>query len=156
MKCYVLIISEKFPKTHKRAGELTNFPLSIKHYDKIHTIRANYYLWEKRFKQINEGKAYLSVRVWEGKPYKSKQQEIFRFDKTRGIGIEKLERNIDLLGWFINDKVNDVLSETLAKNDGLSDDDFREWFKKIDFSKPMAIIHFTDFRYSIINKKSNL
>ena len=52
------------------------------------------------------------------------------------------------LGWFINDKVNDVLSETLAKNDGLSDDDFREWFKKIDFSKPMAIIHFTDFRYS--------
>jgi hypothetical protein len=35
----------------------------------------------------------------------------------------------------------------LAKNDGLSENDFCEWFRKYDLSKPMAIIHFTNFRY---------
>jgi hypothetical protein len=35
----------------------------------------------------------------------------------------------------------------LAKNDGLSLDDFKEWFKGYDLSKPLALIHFTKFRY---------
>ena len=35
----------------------------------------------------------------------------------------------------------------LAKNDGLSLDDFKAWFKSYDLSQPMAIIHFTSFRY---------
>jgi hypothetical protein len=35
----------------------------------------------------------------------------------------------------------------LAKNDGLSLDDFKAWFKGYDLSKPMSIIHFTTFRY---------
>jgi hypothetical protein len=35
----------------------------------------------------------------------------------------------------------------LAKNDGLSLKNFKEWFKKYDISEPMAIIHFTKFRY---------
>jgi hypothetical protein len=36
--------------------------------------------------------------------------------------------------------------EDIAKNDGLSFEDFCEWFK-VRTSSPMAIIHFTDFRY---------
>ena len=35
----------------------------------------------------------------------------------------------------------------LAKNDGLTLPDFKEWFYKYDLSTPMAIIHFTKFRY---------
>lgn len=147
MKTYVLMVSEFFPKTHKRAGEPTGFPLAIKHYDKIHTIRGNYQLWAKRFQEINKGNAYLSVRIWTGKPYQTKQVEIFRYDNTHKIGIEKLSCNP--LGWVINDTLLEELkTEVLAKNDGLTEPDFKEWFKGsfvVDNSK--AIIHFTDFRY---------
>ncbi len=150
MKTYVLIVSEKFPKTHKRAGEPTNFPLSIKHYDKIHTIRGNFDLWKKRFDQIEAGNAVLSIRVWSGKPYRSEQQEIFRFDKTRGIGIEKLTFKNGLFNFMLvnGEYCFPEIECDVAKNDGLSYDDFEDWFKGADFSKPMAIIHFTKYRYS--------
>lgn len=145
MKTYVLTVSEKFPKTHPKAGESTNFPLYIKHYDKIHTIRGNYDLWAKRFEKINAGEAVLSVRVWEGKPYNSKQREIFRYDYRRKIGIEKVTFRDYLYDINVNGTSVDV--DDLAKNDGLSYSDFEHWFKGYDFSKPMAVIHFTDFRY---------
>ncbi len=155
MKTYVLTVSDKFPKNHPKSGEPTNFPLSIKHYDKIHTIRGNYALWEKRFEKINTGKAILSVRVWEGKPYYSKQREIFRYDYRRKIGVEKLNMDTFDVGRddnnevFLNFQVGNrmVSADLLAKNDGLSYEDFENWFKGYDFSKPMAIIHFTNFRY---------
>ena len=89
MKTYVITISERFPKTHKRAGELTMFPTSINNGTKIHTIRSNYDFWEKRIKEIQKGNAYLSIRVWEGKPYNSKQKELFRITKEAGIGNRK-------------------------------------------------------------------
>lgn len=155
MKTYILTILEKFPKTHPKSGEPTNFPLSIKHYDKIHTIRGNYDLWAKRFEKINAGEAVLSVRVWEGKPYNSKQIEIFRYDYRRNIGIEKLNMDTFEVGRddndevFLNFKVGKAMvsADLLAKNDGLSYEDFENWFKGYDFSIPMAVIHFTDFRY---------
>lgn len=145
MKTYVLTVSERFPKTHPRAGEKTEFPLAIVHYDKIHTIRANYALWEKRFKKINKGEACLSVRIWSGKPYRSKQQEIFRYDHTRGIGIEKLFLEKDLHKGYVNRFL--VHGGVLAKNDGLSFPDFQAWFSGYGMTEPLAIIHFTDFRY---------
>lgn len=155
MKIYVITVSEKFPKTHKRAGEQTNFvekidsincDLPFPPFDpKIHTIRANYELWKKRFEQIENGKALLSVRVWEGKPYNSKQREVFKFDKTNGIGIQKLELDDYLYSCLIDGKRNSF--NDIPKNDGLSHDDFENWFVGYDFTKPMAIIHFTDFRY---------
>lgn len=155
MKTYVLTVSEKFPKTHPKAGQPTGFPISIKHFTKIHTIRGNYDLWAKRFEKINSGKAVLSLRVWEGEPYDSKQIEIFRFDNRRKIGLEKLNMDDFEVGRdekkevFLNFKVENTMvsADLLAKNDGLSYDDFQDWFKDYDLSKPMAIIHFTEFRY---------
>lgn len=141
-KTYVLTISQYFPKTHKRLEEETGFIRSIANHVKIHTIRANYELWKKRADKINAGEARLSVREWTGKPYQSKQREVFVFEK---IGVEKLQ--LDILGWFIDDCDNDVDTSILAKNDGLSTEDFKEWFKKYDMKKPLAIIHFSDFRY---------
>ena len=141
MITYVLTVSQKFPATHKKAGQPTGFPLAIKH-----TIRGNYDLWAKRFEKINAGKAILSVRIWEGKPYASKQLEIFKYDYTHKIGVEKILFDDYLYSCQINEKRFGNMWE-LSKNDGLSDEDFEHWFKKYDLSKPMAIIHFTDFRY---------
>lgn len=149
MKTYVLTVAEKFPKKHPKAGNPTNFPLSIKYYDKIHTIRGNHDLWAKRFEKINAGEAVLSLRVWEGKPYNSKQREIFRYDYRRKIGIEKLE--FEKVGDWHMPKLADIT--TLSKNDGLSLQDFKDWFKGYDFSKPMVVIHFTDFRYGGSSRK---
>ena len=35
----------------------------------------------------------------------------------------------------------------VAQNDGLSLEDWLSWFKNYDHTKPLAIIHFTNFRY---------
>jgi len=155
MITYVLTISEKFPKTHKRAGQETGFPLSIKHYEKIHTIRANYALWKKRFEKIDKGLAILVLKVWVGKPYGkgSTQHSIFKYDNTWGIGIEKLEfhKNKDEIPCIKYPLVNNYAEpniETIAQNDGLSWLDFKEWFRTYDLDNELAIIHFTDFRYA--------
>ncbi len=143
MKCYVLMISEKFPAKHKRAGEPTNFPAKMDCMSKVHTIRGNYELWRKRFDKIDKWEAYLSVRSWSGKPYKSSQVELFRFDKSDNIGIEKLR----IYPTWVEDNTYIEIG-ILSQNDGLSFEDFSDWFKGYDGSKEMAIIHFTGFRYS--------
>ena len=159
MKTFVLIVSRQFPKTHKRAGDLTFFSEKIEcatfcpgecdycdyHQPKIHTIRGNYPLWKDRINQIQEGKAILSIRYWSGKPYNSKQVKLHQLDKDSGIGIQKLDNPTNFVWAEIeNEKYN---WEDIAKNDGLSFDDFCDWFNTRQ-KYPMAIIHFTNFRYN--------
>lgn len=185
MKTYVLTVSRYFPTTHKRKGERTNFVCKILHtinFDeagnrlynicsnecetscfrrmidpKIHTIRSNYELWAKRIKEVQEGKAILSIRYWSGKPYNSKQVEVCQLDKDSGIGIQSVYFGFNSIQFPFIDNFNHdksltekqglELSNTIAKNDGLSLEDFKQWFRKYDISKTMAIIHFTSFRY---------
>ncbi len=81
---------------------------------KSHTIRAG-----NRWKVGD----YFSPRVWSGKPYASKQIEI-----APPIEIKKI--------WTFEVKGKDYILEgnkdcdwiEIAKNDGLSDDDFEYWF----------------------------
>jgi len=121
---------------------------------KIHTCRANYDLWKKRIDNVSIGEAILSVRYWSGKPYNSKQVEICQLNKDSGVGVQRLTFQHDRDG--IYGLKYPIISRThfgdikiLAANDGLSLEDFKEWFKGYDLTKPMAIIHFTKFRYLI-------
>jgi hypothetical protein len=165
MKTFVLTVSKEFPKTHKRAGESTGFleklacslfcpgDCSICHinseaFKKIHTIRSNYELWANRIEQIQKGEAILSIRYWSGKPYNSPQVKIHELDKDSGIGVQHLKIEDD--GFIVYEPFNHLSNvgiERISKNDGLSVNDFKEWFKNYDLSKPMAIIHFTPMRY---------
>lgn len=151
MKTYVIIVSSTFPLTHPSAGEPTNFPGMILNKQKKHTIRGNYDFWKKRIDEVNEGKAYLSVRTWEGKPYRSKQLEIARFYKEHGIGVEKLSLLNGRLMFpcvLLEHQRSLLISASdLAHNDALSLKNFVEWFKDYNLSQPMAIIQFTGFRY---------
>ena len=153
MDKYVITLSQVFPVTHNRSGEPTGFKdkflAAIKQdgeWWKLHTIRANYELWKKRFEKIEKGEACLCIRQWTGKPYRSKQVEIARLTREDGIGIERLtfDRSPHLLP---NVDYKPVAVGNLANNDGLSLDDWKEWFKGYDLSKPLVIIHFTKFRY---------
>lgn len=159
MKTYVITLSKVFPVTHKRAGEPTEFKHKFiaavnkweDHWLKLHTIRANYPLWRKRFDDIEAGEAILSVRQWSGKPYCSKQIELVRLTREDGIGIQKLEFTPDRDGMY-SFNMFDIdgrysTKEILAQNDGLSLDDWTEWFRKYDLSQPLAVIEFTKFRY---------
>lgn len=152
MKTYYLTLSQVFPSTHPRAGEPTYFRENLRR-SKLHTIRANYEFWRKRFENIAAGEAILSIREWVGKPYGkgSTQREIVRLTREDGIGIQKLEFE-ELSKCYVRPIIDGrpfpfdaVLS--ICDNDGLSLENCREWFKCYDLSKPMAIIHFTNFRY---------
>lgn len=156
---YRLGISVKFPATHPRKGEPTGFIskilCGIKQSDlsdivepKIHTIRKNYPLWQKRFEKIEKGEAVLELYYWSGKPYNSKCVTICQLSKEDKIGIQELNFKYKTIYYPLID--NSMLTEsfdTISKNDGLSHEDFIDWFKNYDLSEPMAIIHFTKFRY---------
>lgn len=148
MKTYVLTLSKIFPKTHKRAGEETEFELKFVFggsLEKKHTIRANFPLWKHRISEIQEGRAVLSIRQWTGKPYRSSQVEIGKLTAEDGVGIQMLKM-IDLFRPTTIDGHKVELPD-LAANDGLSFNDWYDWFKSYDLKQPMAIIHFTKFRY---------
>lgn len=161
MKTYVLIVSRYYAKKHKKAGEPTYFVEKILKglgkylaeissefgellIPKLHTMRGNYELWKKRADEINSGKAILSIRYWSDKPYRSPQVEICQLTK---IGLSEFCFH-EFGGCCINgfeygpDKFREI-----ANNDGLSLDDFNEWFKDRNSYNRFAIIHFTDFRY---------
>ena len=160
MKTYVLTLSKAFPATHPRHGEPTEFlekflngQTGTGESRKLHTIRANYPLWEKRIRDVKLGKAVLSIRQWSGRPYCSKQVEIAKLTAANVVGIQKLFIN----NYYGNDRYTvtddkqvmgyDVALAELAKNDGLSLEDWLAWFKGYPRSQPLAIIHFTFFRY---------
>lgn len=142
IKTYVLLVAKYFPAYHKRAGEPTGFMNLIWKDEKLHTIRKNYELWKKRSEEINNANAILSVRQWIDKPYRSPQKEEFRQYELR---VQKLEQSI--LGWCIDDIVTDYTRKDFAKNDGLSLQDYNNWFNILS-EEPLAILHFTqNFKY---------
>ena len=163
MKTYVLTLSQHFLSKHSRAGQPTDFahlfengqhlkPAGLevcRH--KIHTIRANYALWKKRIDEVTNGEAVLSVRQWTERPYFSPQKKLADLTAENGVGIQMLrfhpnrDGNILWKYFDVNGAYPNI--EDLAKHDGLSFEDWREWFKGYDLSEPLAIIHFTKFRY---------
>ena len=142
-KIVVLMVSRVFPSYHKNKGELTRFEQKIRDKNKIHTIRANYEKWKRKIDQIRNGEVVLSIREWQGVPYHSKQNYLFYYNQEDALEVSKLTKEEN--GYLINDTIR-VSEEELAKNDGLTLDEFQEWFKVFP-SEPMAIIHFTGFRY---------
>ena len=163
MITYYLTLSKVFPSTHSRAGEPTDFeaafhsgqPLPKERtfckFKKLHTIRANYDFWAKRFEKIAAGEAVLSIRQWVGKPYGkgSTQREIARLTREDGIGLQQLRFTVDMDCQRVA-LINGITLPSLrvlANNDGLSLEDWNDWFSGYDCSKPMAIIHFTNYRY---------
>lgn len=174
MKTYVLALSRHFPANHKRAGEETHFkekfllgqgcpdcasPQDLSginisdcnscvracSFPKLHTIRANYSLWEKRINEVQEERAVLSIRQWGGNPYRSKQEEIAKLTAADGVGIQRLDIFDLMRPVKVDGRLVDLMD--LAHNDGLSFSDWYDWFRLADVKKPMAIIHFTKFRY---------
>jgi hypothetical protein len=146
LKKYVLMLSRTFPVYHYLKGQPTNFKEKLLA-EKIHTIRINAKNWAHKIDEVNAGRAIISIKEWSGAPYKSTPIEIFQMHKC---GFEFVTKNN--YGYIINSPDNDSISLVsslgIAKNDGLLVEEFNSWFKKIDTSQQLIIIHFTDFRYT--------
>ncbi|MDR2293350.1 MAG: hypothetical protein LBE11_07760 [Prevotellaceae bacterium] len=143
----------------------------------VRAIKPNSKTWNDKIHEVLDGKAVLVVYQWNGKPYSSDGctnqfvfgtnqtqgfiNELLKSDKYRyaipvidsGIGVQKA-LFIDELGCIsvVNTEhaevnINEYYYSTIARNDGLSLEDFKAWFADNDFSKPFEIIHFTEFRY---------
>lgn len=164
MKTYYLTLSPKFPSTHARAGQETEFEAAFNagqdtpkgdtfaKYKKLHTIRANYDFWAKRFEKIAAGEACLSIRQWVGKPYGkgSTQREIARLTREDGIGLQQLSFTVDAADnqrVALIDGISLPSLRVLANNDGLTLEDWNEWFRGYNLSNSLAVIQFTKFRY---------
>lgn len=83
---------------------------------KHHTIRAGH-----RWKVGD----WFSPRVWSGKPYRSKQAEIGEPLQIKKIWMFRLSHDsyyLDEQELYLDDLT------TVAKNDGLTTDDFESWF----------------------------
>lgn len=146
-KKVVLTLCRLFPSNHPRSKQPTDFENKIKGGSKIHTIRYDGKdAWNKRYSDIMSGRKYLSVREWTGRPYNSDQRELVRYDK---IGMQRITMTYDSSDsepevWVDGKKVP---VEEVAKNDGLSVEDFVSWFFDKDNVFEGVIVHFTDFRY---------
>ena len=150
-KRFILTVSETFFPNHSKGRQPTGFAQKVIDGTKKHTIRPNYELWENRFRQIERGEGDLIVNKWSERPYFSPQLNVKDFSNKDGIGIQKLEYvgNDN----FIIDGKHSVQIDILAANDGLSIEDFKEWFGSFPV-EPMVLIHFTPFRYGKEFKRS--
>lgn len=153
-KRIIITLSRLFPKTHSRRGEPTCFSELLHLGVKKHTIRKNYDLWKVNAEKMESGNYMLSIRQWSGRPYKSPQVEIAQ--RHNPIGVQPVELYYHADNDTITAKIDgcewmDADCYELAHNDGLSIQEFKEWFfgenPKEDKVFKGVIIHFTDFRY---------
>lgn len=125
---------------------------------KVHTIRTNMERWAGIIQKVQDGKALISVRQWRGRPYEkgNVQVELFRLGKDDGVGMQTLsvmeytdaDDGIERAVYCIDGKPMPMLTlKQIAENDGLTVEDWKEWFTGMSFEKPLPIIHFTKFRY---------
>lgn len=126
-----------YPEYHEEYKDLVDIMDILKQeYTKRHTVRAG-----KHFKSGD----FFSPRIWTGKPYVSKQRAIAFDLQLKKVYDFKIEIVEDLVTILIDNKIfyeenknfctQYSALEYLAKNDGLSVEDFKEWFKwgKIPF-----------------------
>ena len=154
----VRTFSRVFPKGHPREGQETFFVEKIwkwyyNHYkgdirdllwyneqfDNLYGVDAikNIHKYKAKKHTIRGGKHFkagdvFSPRVWHDKPYRSKQLEIMPNTEIKRVYDFKIEVEGDYICLLIDNgtMVTQLEAlETLAQNDGLSLQDFKDWFK---------------------------
>jgi hypothetical protein len=121
---------------------------------KIHTLRKNYLFWKRRIGNAGE----LSIRLWADKPRHSKQipiKEINYYMRNSQFGVQQVCKINDgkypdsPFSFYLvkdNEPKRRIDLSILARNDGLTLQEFIDWFKDYPDGE-MALIHFTNFRY---------
>ena len=158
-----IVIAKAYPTIHKRHGEPTHFATKLVNNEKLHTIRGNYDLWAVNAEKMQTGNYVLSVRQWSGVPRRSKQREVYNTDERIGVEHVTMKYSVDTdsIAVTVEDNVlSEAQIEQLAKNDGTTVDDFKDWFfakqrHKEDAVFNGVIVHFTPLRYAHAHDELN-
>lgn len=140
-----IMVSKVFLPSHIRNGQSTNFIEKILSGEKIHTIRVSAD-WQKRLYNNH----VLTITTWKGAYKKSEKEIVKTITREQGLGYEIIEFYNESLAKVTCPNTNKsvfVKYKTIAKNDGLSLEDFHAWFENYDIQSPLILIHFTNFRY---------
>jgi hypothetical protein len=133
-------MSKHFPKTHPAAGEETHFIQSILNGSKTTTIRGKYENWKKKAREVNEGKAVISIRYWTGSPYNSKNDDSKQkeFAKCTKLSTYRVFITNDHNGFemSVGGKYCDMFrEEEIINEEGFTiDSHFYDWFPQEEFS----------------------
>jgi hypothetical protein len=154
----VITLSRQFPSYHPKAGQPTYFVSSAWRSiglfmvadDAIQTLLSEYRDWglpdinTKKRHTVRLGRRWkdgdmASLRVWSGRPYNSPQIKIADDVKVRVVDIV-LDFKSGLICRNEGGVIHIISAPSLAANDGLSLQDFLDWFKyKENRKKGVAI-----------------
>lgn len=146
-----IMFSRLFPTTHSRRGEPTRFIEKVMLGEKIHQIRRSYDKWKILADKTNEKRYSISLCQWAATPRRSKHVEIGLLESRIGVQRIVMQYNAkaDSVLATVDDK--EVPIETLAENEGLSVNDFKDWFfgknRDEDATYNGCVVHLTEFRY---------
>lgn len=158
----VVMLTKVFFREHPKGGQDTHFADLVRNGGKIHTCRDNPEYWIKKIERLKAAGGTLSIREWEGKPYRSPQDTVMEISsEVVHVSVLKLTRltfdgptsgcHYHTYSAIVGNR--HVLTEEIAKNDGFDNEhDFLAFLDPL-FDKyqsetiRLAIIHFTDFRY---------
>ena len=160
----ILTLSKRFMKDHPRAGEPTGFREKVLSGEKIHTCRLHTSKgwWEGIIQNLRRQGGELHLRQWTGKPYAS-PQETLKILPSAAVHTQLLTLSVrhiperGAIAYGASVEGRQVPLELLAKNDGLTFQDYIDWFRPLldRVTDPktgcgevtLTIIHFTEFSY---------
>lgn len=172
-----VMLSKTFFPQHPKAGEATHFAKKVIHGEKRHTCRCNYDYWHERITKVQERGGVLSLRQWSGRPYeKGSTQERIMDVPASMVEVQRLvmsrqsnkykERKGSVFEpsaeyrYFAEVDGTPIDVAEIAKNDGLTLEDFKAWFNPVfdeyedkhgtgirASALTFAVIQFTTFRY---------
>lgn len=166
-----IMLTKTFFAGHYREGEPTDFASKVKDGTKKHTIRCNLDYWREHLAKAQQRGGIVSLREWEGKPYRSPQREILAVPASM-VEVQELtlvrERTPYAYCYKATVDGQQVNVTRLANNDGLNATEFTDFFNPLfekyaeeysvtmpdgEKAKPkvislkFAVIQFTTFRY---------
>ena len=134
-----LIIDRVFRAYMKKAGQRTFFEEKFETGELKHVVESNFDRWKIKIEKVKTGNAVLNIEFWNGAPYASKKTLV---KSIKDADIQKLELKN---GKYLIDG-KEVSFEALAKNSGMTPEDFSDCFKVMS-STPMAVIQINNFKY---------
>ena len=139
-------------------GKPTGFKESFLQGRKIHTLRLDAKgKWAKDIKDVSEGRKFISVRQWTGRPYNSEQIEIGQLtegENAHGMGLQHFALKWSKVGGKVVASMSVdghlIPISEVAAHDSLSEADFLAMFtdnKQEEGCTQGVVIHWTNFRY---------
>ena len=127
------------PRCHVSKADCPNICNSVRVSPKIISLHQSYAWWKKRFDTLFKENGVISLCY-------GVNIEFLRLRVEDGIGIQKLIfEDGSLLKPMVDGKYISI--KDLSKHFGLRWEDFKEWCDRYDLTQPLAIIHYTGFRY---------